>query len=145
MGAHEMAAGASARAGVHAGVGAGARMTFASALRSEAVRLRRSPLVWLHGVLALALGGCAGAYFAWTCLLYTSIEGGIVFARFDARQITAVHTYHKRELLAVYLVLITEPPHVTAELFSFSNSIHGCIIWGVEKGDVEYILLSKRI
>lgn len=70
MGVHEVAAGACARAGVHAGVGAGegedSRMTFASALRSEAVRLRRSPLVWLHAVLALALGGCAGAYFAWT-------------------------------------------------------------------------------
>lgn len=44
----------------------GMRMTFASALRSEVVRLRRSPLLWLHGVLALVLGGCAGAYFAWT-------------------------------------------------------------------------------
>lgn len=52
----------------------GARMVFAAALRSEAVRLRRSPLLWLHAVLALALGGCAGAYFAttpWDSLLGT--------------------------------------------------------------------------
>lgn len=52
----------------------GARMTFASALRSEVVRLRRSPFLWLHGVLALVLGGCAGAYFAttpWDSLLGT--------------------------------------------------------------------------
>lgn len=53
---------------------AAAQMTFMSALRSEAVRLRRSPLLWLHAVLALALGGCAGAYFAttpWDSLLGT--------------------------------------------------------------------------
>lgn len=52
----------------------GARVTFVSALSSEVVRLRRSPLLWLHGVLALALGGCAGAYFAttpWDSLLGT--------------------------------------------------------------------------
>ena len=47
---------------------------FARALRSEAVRLRRSPLVWLHAVLATALGGLGGAYFAfsaWDSLLGT--------------------------------------------------------------------------
>ena len=43
---------------------AAACVTFAHALRSEAVRLRRSPLVWLHAVLATVLGGLAGAYFA---------------------------------------------------------------------------------
>ena len=49
-----------------------ARMSFAGALRSEAVRLRRSPLVLMHGALAAALGGLAGAYFAtssWDTLL----------------------------------------------------------------------------
>ena len=51
-----------------------ARVTFAHALRSEAVRLRRSPLVWLHAVLATVLGGLAGAYFAfssWDSLMGT--------------------------------------------------------------------------
>ena len=51
-----------------------ARVTFAHALRSEAVRLRRSPLVWLHAVLAPVLGGLAGAYFAfssWDSLMGT--------------------------------------------------------------------------
>ncbi len=54
--------------------GAKARVTFAHALRSEAVRLRRSPLLWLHAVLATALGALAGAYFAatpWDSLLGT--------------------------------------------------------------------------
>lgn len=49
-----------------------AKMTFIRALRSEAVRLRRSPLVAMHLVLAVALGGCAGLYFsgaAWDSLL----------------------------------------------------------------------------
>ncbi|RDB63991.1 lantibiotic ABC transporter permease [Gordonibacter sp. 28C] len=49
-----------------------ARMTFARALRSEAVRMRRSPLVPMHLALAIALGGCAGLYFsnaAWDSLL----------------------------------------------------------------------------
>ena len=44
-----------------------ARVTFAHALSSEAARLRRSPLVWLHAVLA-------GAYFAfsaWDSLMGT--------------------------------------------------------------------------
>lgn len=48
------------------------RVTFAHALRSEAARLRRSPLLWLHAVLATALGALAGAYFAvtpWDSLL----------------------------------------------------------------------------
>ena len=51
-----------------------ARVAFAHALRSEAVRLRRSPLVWLHAVLATVLGGLAGAYFAfsaWDSLMGT--------------------------------------------------------------------------
>ena len=51
-----------------------ARVTFAHALRSEAARLRRSPLVWLHAVLATVLGGLAGAYFAfsaWDSLMGT--------------------------------------------------------------------------
>ncbi|WP_244977687.1 ABC transporter permease [Eggerthella guodeyinii] len=51
-----------------------ARVTFAHALRSEAVRLRRSPIVWLHAVLATVLGGLAGAYFAfssWDSLMGT--------------------------------------------------------------------------
>lgn len=51
-----------------------ARVTFAHALRSEAARLRRSPLLWLHAVLATALGMLAGAYFAatpWDSLLGT--------------------------------------------------------------------------
>lgn len=50
------------------------RVTFAHAMRSEMVRLRRSPLVWLHVVLAVALGGLAGMYFAfsaWDSLLGT--------------------------------------------------------------------------
>lgn len=46
------------------GAPAAARVTFAHALRSEVARLRRSPLVWLHAVLATVLGGLAGAYFA---------------------------------------------------------------------------------
>lgn len=46
------------RAAVEPGV------TFARVLRSEVVRLRRSPLLWLHLVLATCLGGLAGAYFA---------------------------------------------------------------------------------
>lgn len=48
------------------------KMTFAGALRSEAVRLRRSPLVPLHLALAAALGALAGWYFsyaAWDSLL----------------------------------------------------------------------------
>ena len=48
------------------------RMTFARALRSEAVRLRRSPLIALHLVLAAALGVLAGWYFSyasWDSLL----------------------------------------------------------------------------
>ena len=40
------------------------RITLSSALRSEVVRLRRSPLIPLHLALALALGGAVGAYFA---------------------------------------------------------------------------------
>ena len=51
-----------------------ARVTFAHALSSEAARLRRSPLVWLHAVLATVLGGLAGAYFAfsaWDSLMGT--------------------------------------------------------------------------
>lgn len=43
-----------------------AKVTFARALCSEAVRLRRSPLVPLHLALALALGATAGAYFGFT-------------------------------------------------------------------------------
>lgn len=49
-----------------------AHMSFASALRSEAIRLRRSPFVLMHGALAVVLGGLAGAYFAtssWDSLL----------------------------------------------------------------------------
>ncbi|WP_165044084.1 ABC transporter permease [Adlercreutzia sp. ZJ138] len=49
-------------------------MTFIRALRSEVVKLRRSSLVALHVVLAVILGGCAGAYFAvsaWDTLLGT--------------------------------------------------------------------------
>lgn len=42
------------------------RMTLLSALRSEGVRLRRSPIVALHAVLALALGAFAGLYFGLT-------------------------------------------------------------------------------
>ena len=42
------------------------RITLRSALRSELVRLRRSPLIPLHLVLALALGGAVGAYFGTT-------------------------------------------------------------------------------
>lgn len=48
------------------------KMTFVRALHSEAVRLRRSPLIALHLVLAVALGLCAGGYFsyaAWDSLL----------------------------------------------------------------------------
>lgn len=48
------------------------KMTLARALRSEVVRLRRSPLVVLHAVLAVVLGGLAGWYFsyaAWDSLL----------------------------------------------------------------------------
>ena len=51
-----------------------ARVTFRRALRSEAVRMRRSPLVVLHVALAVALGALAGAYFAfsaWDSLLGT--------------------------------------------------------------------------
>ena len=40
-----------------------ARVTFRRALRSEAVRMRHSPLVVLHVALAVALGALAGAYF----------------------------------------------------------------------------------
>lgn len=43
-----------------------ARMTLTGALRSESVRLRRSPLIALHIVLALAVGVAAGLYFATT-------------------------------------------------------------------------------
>ena len=43
-----------------------ARVTFRRALRSEAVRMRRSPLVVLHVALAVALGALAGAYFAFS-------------------------------------------------------------------------------
>ena len=49
-----------------------ARITLPSALRSEVARLHRSPLIPLHLVLALALGGAVGAYFAvagWDSLL----------------------------------------------------------------------------
>lgn len=49
-------------------------MTFMRALRSEGLRLRRSPLVPLHLILAVILGGCAGAYFsysAWDSMLGT--------------------------------------------------------------------------
>ena len=51
-----------------------ARVTFRRALRSEAVRMRHSPLVVLHVALAVALGALAGAYFAfsaWDSLLGT--------------------------------------------------------------------------
>ena len=51
---------------------ASAATRFARALRSEAVKLRRSPLVPLHLALALALGLAAGAYFGyapWDSLL----------------------------------------------------------------------------
>ena len=51
-----------------------ARVTLRRALRSEAVRMRRSPLVVLHVALAVALGALAGAYFAfsaWDSLLGT--------------------------------------------------------------------------
>lgn len=51
------------------------RMRLAGALRSELIRLRRSPLVPLHLVLALGLGVLAGWYFAatrvWDSLLGT--------------------------------------------------------------------------
>ena len=50
------------------------KMTFARALLSEAVRLRRSPLIALHLVLATSLGVLAGWYFsyaAWESLLGT--------------------------------------------------------------------------
>lgn len=43
-----------------------AGMTLAGALRSESVRLRRSPLIALHIALALAVGVAAGLYFATT-------------------------------------------------------------------------------
>ena len=42
------------------------RITLFSALHSEMARLRRSPLIPLHLVLALALGGAVGTYFAAT-------------------------------------------------------------------------------
>lgn len=48
------------------------KMTLTRALRSEVVRLRRSPLVVLHAVLAVVLGGLAGWYFSyaeWDSLL----------------------------------------------------------------------------
>lgn len=48
------------------------RMTFGRAVRSEIVRVRRSPLAAMHLVIALALGAAAGAYFAssaWDSLL----------------------------------------------------------------------------
>lgn len=51
---------------------ASAATRFARALRSEAVKLRRSPLAPLHLALALALGLAAGAYFGyapWDSLL----------------------------------------------------------------------------
>lgn len=41
-----------------------ATMTFLRALRAEALRLRRSPLVPLHLACALAAGAACGAYFA---------------------------------------------------------------------------------
>ena len=47
-------------------------MGLALALKSEAMRLARSPLLVLHGALAGALGGLSGAYFAfspWDSLL----------------------------------------------------------------------------
>ena len=47
-------------------------ITLLSALHSELVRLHRSPLILLHLVLALALGGALGAYFGatgWDSLL----------------------------------------------------------------------------
>ena len=40
------------------------RMTFLRALRSELMRLARSPLAPAHGVCALAGGLACGAYFA---------------------------------------------------------------------------------
>ena len=43
-----------------------ARITLRMALRSELTRMHRSPLIPLHLVLALALGGLAGAYFGTT-------------------------------------------------------------------------------
>ena len=45
---------------------AGPRMTLGRALASEAVRLRRSPLVPLHVMLGAALGLACGAYFGAT-------------------------------------------------------------------------------
>lgn len=53
------------------------RMTFARALRSEAVRLRRSPLIALHLALAVALGMCAGLYFAYA--VWDSLLGADAF------------------------------------------------------------------
>lgn len=53
-------------AGVRASAGSAAapRMTFARALRSEAMRLLRSPLAPVHLVCALVGGAACGAYFA---------------------------------------------------------------------------------
>lgn len=51
---------------VTAAVPARARIALLSSLRSEVVRLRRSPLIPLHLALALALGGALGAYFGMT-------------------------------------------------------------------------------
>ena len=55
-----------------ASIPARVRITLLSAVRSEIARLRRGPLIWLHLVLALALGGALGAYFgttSWDSLL----------------------------------------------------------------------------
>lgn len=56
-----------------------ARITLGRAMRSEAVRLRRSPLVWLHSVLAVALGGLAGGYFAFSA--WDSLLGADAFVQ----------------------------------------------------------------
>lgn len=51
-----------------------AKMGLTRAIRSEAIKLRRTPLTALHVVLAVVLGGSAGAYFSyapWNSLLGT--------------------------------------------------------------------------
>lgn len=51
-----------------------AKMSLARAIRAEAMKLRRTPLAALHVVIAVVLGGSAGAYFAyapWNPLLGT--------------------------------------------------------------------------